>query len=93
MTFNSANLINTQIPSSSETTFQKEKCDKGWTHFNGNCYKLTEEELNWHESVKVCRQEDADLASIHSLAEQYFIRGKSNCFQYVKVFISPSIHS
>uniref|UniRef100_A0A668UTW0 Neurocan core protein n=1 Tax=Oreochromis aureus TaxID=47969 RepID=A0A668UTW0_OREAU len=54
-------------------------CDKGcehtWRKFHGHCYRYFTRRHTWEDAEKDCREHNGHLASIHSVAEQNFIRG------------------
>ena len=52
------------------------RCDSGWHKFNGACFSLQTEKLEWNASKTHCRElrEDSQLASIHSEAENNFVK-------------------
>uniref|UniRef100_A0A671PKU3 Lymphocyte antigen 75-like n=1 Tax=Sinocyclocheilus anshuiensis TaxID=1608454 RepID=A0A671PKU3_9TELE len=47
-------------------------CKEGWIGWKGFCYKLhsrTESKLSQHEALSMCRMDDSELASMHSLED------------------------
>ncbi|XP_048736074.2 macrophage mannose receptor 1-like isoform X1 [Ostrea edulis] len=51
-----------------------EKCDdEDFVRFNGSCYKINKTKTSFHQAQKICRQNDAELASIHSQEENIFL--------------------
>ena len=51
-------------------------CPESWVQFQGHCYYLVEDKYDMRECRAICRQkggEGADLASIHSQAENQFL--------------------
>ena len=52
-----------------------EGCEHGWRKFHGHCYRYFTRRHTWEDAEKDCREHSGHLASIHSLAEQNFIRG------------------
>ncbi|XP_033899686.3 secretory phospholipase A2 receptor isoform X1 [Acipenser ruthenus] len=44
-------------------------CSPGWFPHNKFCYKLQSQEQSWKDSLTVCRSSNADLISVHSLAD------------------------
>lgn len=48
-------------------------CDDGWLAHNGHCYSVTPEEQNWKESAQACADQEASLASLHSLSDMEFL--------------------
>lgn len=47
-----------------------------WKKFHGHCYRYFSRRHTWEDAEKDCREHSGHLASIHSLAEQKFVRGK-----------------
>ena len=52
------------------------QCPHGWKLFGASCYKFDERSTTWAEADKLCAQEGGRLASIHSKAEDDFIKSK-----------------
>ncbi|MGH0136656.1 UNVERIFIED_CONTAM: hypothetical protein FKN15_062119 [Acipenser sinensis] len=44
-------------------------CSPGWFPHNKFCYKLQSQEQSWKDSLTACRSSNADLISVHSLAD------------------------
>lgn len=53
-----------------------EGCDHTWRKFHGHCYRYFSRRHTWEDAEKDCREHNGHLASIHSPAEQSFIRGE-----------------
>ncbi|KAM9848914.1 neurocan core protein [Aulostomus maculatus] len=68
------------LPSYSGATCEKdtEGCEHTWKKFHGHCYRYFTRRHTWEDAEKDCREHSGHLASIHSLAEQNFIRGLSH---------------
>ncbi|XP_054645103.1 neurocan core protein isoform X2 [Dunckerocampus dactyliophorus] len=68
------------LPSYSGATCEKDTqgCDHAWRKFHGHCYRYFSRRHTWEDAEKVCREHSGHLASIHSSAEQNFIRGISH---------------
>ncbi|XP_061895062.1 neurocan core protein isoform X3 [Entelurus aequoreus] len=68
------------LPSYSGATCEKdtEGCDHAWRKFHGHCYRYFSRRHTWEDAEKDCREHSGHLASIHSPAEQNFIRGISH---------------
>uniref|UniRef100_UPI0037E84681 neurocan core protein-like n=1 Tax=Semicossyphus pulcher TaxID=241346 RepID=UPI0037E84681 len=68
------------LPSYGGATCEKdtEGCDHTWRKFHGHCYRYFSRRHTWEDAEKDCREHSGHLASIHSLAEQSFIRGLSH---------------
>lgn len=57
-----------------DTRYFSEKCDdEDFVRFNGSCYKINKTKTSFHQAQKICRQNDAELASIHSQEENIFL--------------------
>uniref|UniRef100_A0A672YYM4 Neurocan core protein n=1 Tax=Sphaeramia orbicularis TaxID=375764 RepID=A0A672YYM4_9TELE len=65
------------LPSYSGATCEKdtEGCEHTWRKFHGHCYRYFSRRHTWEDAEKDCREHSGHLASIHSAAEQNFIRG------------------
>ena len=50
-------------------------CKEGWVHYNDACYVSKKETLSWEEAEALCLSYGANLASVHSEAENAFILG------------------
>nr|XP_057928917.1 neurocan core protein isoform X3 [Doryrhamphus excisus]XP_057928918.1 neurocan core protein isoform X3 [Doryrhamphus excisus]XP_057928919.1 neurocan core protein isoform X3 [Doryrhamphus excisus]XP_057928920.1 neurocan core protein isoform X3 [Doryrhamphus excisus]XP_057928921.1 neurocan core protein isoform X3 [Doryrhamphus excisus]XP_057928922.1 neurocan core protein isoform X3 [Doryrhamphus excisus] len=68
------------LPSYSGATCEKDTqgCDHAWRKFHGHCYRYFSRRHTWEDAEKACREHSGHLASIHSPAEQHFIRGISH---------------
>ncbi|KAM9385282.1 neurocan core protein [Pholidichthys leucotaenia] len=68
------------LPSYGGATCEKdtEGCEHTWRKFHGHCYRYFSRRHTWEDAEKDCREHSGHLASIHSLAEQNFIRGLSH---------------
>ncbi|XP_011471889.1 neurocan core protein [Oryzias latipes] len=68
------------LPSYSGATCEKdtEGCEHSWRKFHGHCYRYFSRRHTWEDAEKDCREHSGHLASIHSEAEQNFIRGLSH---------------
>ncbi|XP_060890789.1 aggrecan core protein-like [Labrus mixtus] len=53
-------------------------CEHTWRKFHGHCYRHFSRRHTWEDAEKDCREHSGHLASIHSIAEQNFIRGLSH---------------
>ncbi|XP_053703948.1 neurocan core protein isoform X1 [Synchiropus splendidus] len=65
------------LPSYGGATCEKdtEGCEHMWRKFHGHCYRYFSRRHTWEDAEKDCREHSGHLASIHSMAEQNFIRG------------------
>uniref|UniRef100_H3D6N5 Neurocan core protein n=1 Tax=Tetraodon nigroviridis TaxID=99883 RepID=H3D6N5_TETNG len=68
------------LPSYGGATCEKdtEGCDHTWRKFHGHCYRYFSRRHTWEDAEKDCREHNGHLASIHSPAEQNFVRGLSH---------------
>uniref|UniRef100_A0A3Q2CHD0 Neurocan core protein n=1 Tax=Cyprinodon variegatus TaxID=28743 RepID=A0A3Q2CHD0_CYPVA len=68
------------LPSYGGATCEKdiEGCERSWRKFHGHCYRYFSRRHTWEDAEKDCREHSGHLASIHSAAEQNFIRGLSH---------------
>ncbi|XP_033936269.1 neurocan core protein isoform X2 [Pseudochaenichthys georgianus] len=68
------------LPSYGGATCEKdtEGCEHTWRKFHGHCYRYFSRRHTWEDAEKDCREHSGHLASVHSLAEQNFIRGLSH---------------
>lgn len=68
------------LPSYSGAACEKdtEGCEHSWRKFHGHCYRYFSRRHTWEDAEKDCREHSGHLASIHSAAEQNFIRGLSH---------------
>uniref|UniRef100_A0A665TEG0 Neurocan b n=1 Tax=Echeneis naucrates TaxID=173247 RepID=A0A665TEG0_ECHNA len=62
-------------PTPCSTPPDTEGCEHTWRKFHGHCYRYFTRRHTWEDAEKDCREHSGHLASIHSLAEQNFIRG------------------
>ncbi len=49
-------------------------CASGWTLFSGNCYLAVRIGATWPDADRDCKNRKGNLTSIHSAAENTFIR-------------------
>ncbi|KAM9832674.1 neurocan core protein [Neosynchiropus ocellatus] len=65
------------LPSYGGATCEKdtEGCEHMWRKFHGHCYRYFSRRHTWEDAEKDCREHSGHLASVHSFAEQNFIRG------------------
>ncbi|KAM6921141.1 neurocan core protein [Xenentodon cancila] len=68
------------LPSYGGATCEKdtEGCEHSWRKFHGHCYRYFSRRHTWEDAERDCREHSGHLASIHSAAEQNFIRGLSH---------------
>ncbi|KAM3624134.1 uncharacterized protein V6R79_019405 [Siganus canaliculatus] len=53
---------------------QRGGCPAFWFGFNGRCYRYFATRLSWADAELNCVSQGANLVSIHSLEEQYFVK-------------------
>ena len=51
------------------------KCDEGWRHYNGKCYKFETSSMTFQKSKEFCQQNNGMLTSILDENEQSFLVG------------------
>ncbi|XP_065145809.1 galactose-specific lectin nattectin-like [Paramisgurnus dabryanus] len=56
-----------------ESAPAKKKCPRGWTRFDGQCYKFFSQSVNWVTAEKNCRSIGAYLASVHDTEQNNFL--------------------
>ncbi|XP_061593750.1 aggrecan core protein [Cololabis saira] len=68
------------LPSYGGATCEKdtEGCEHSWRKFHGHCYRYFSRRHTWEDAERDCREHSGHLASIHSAAEQNFIRALSH---------------
>ncbi|KAJ8285794.1 hypothetical protein GJAV_G00031020 [Gymnothorax javanicus] len=52
---------------------QKGPCDEGWLFFEGSCYLLSSDRVEWQTAEKKCEEQKAHLLVINNANEQDFI--------------------
>nr|XP_030137280.3 aggrecan core protein isoform X1 [Taeniopygia guttata] len=65
------------------TTEDSEKCEEGWTKFQGHCYRHFEERETWMDAETRCRQHQAHLSSIITPEEQEFVNSHAQDYQWI----------
>uniref|UniRef100_A0A3B3Y9F3 C-type lectin domain-containing protein n=1 Tax=Poecilia mexicana TaxID=48701 RepID=A0A3B3Y9F3_9TELE len=53
---------------------QRGGCPPFWFGFNGRCYKYVSTLMTWADAEQHCVNQGANLVSIHSLAEENFVK-------------------
>jgi len=62
----------TTSPQETTTTIISD-CPSGWSEFQGHCYHLSNDHIDWRQAEEVCLSYGSHLASVHSGAEYDFI--------------------
>ncbi|KAM8830806.1 galactose-specific lectin nattectin-like [Synchiropus picturatus] len=64
------------------------RCEVGWSKFGCYCYKYYADPKTWVDGELACRDQDANLASIHSSKEHQFLRSlvKKSAGSYVRTW-------
>ncbi|XP_032437382.1 lactose-binding lectin l-2-like [Xiphophorus hellerii] len=57
-----------------EMKLQRGGCPPFWYSFNGRCYKYVATLMTWADAEQHCVNQGANLVSIHSLAEENFVK-------------------
>jgi hypothetical protein len=76
-TTSAASTTSTTVTTTTTTTTTVtpgNSCPSGWQEFEGHCYLAEDNRLTWAEAEKDCTNKGGHLASVHSAAENIFIR-------------------
>ncbi|XP_068563296.1 ladderlectin-like [Cebidichthys violaceus] len=57
-----------------QALLQDNNCPMFWSSFNNRCFKYVATRMTWVDAERHCVSEGANLASIHSLEEQNFVK-------------------
>uniref|UniRef100_A0A3Q2QRK3 Hepatic lectin-like n=1 Tax=Fundulus heteroclitus TaxID=8078 RepID=A0A3Q2QRK3_FUNHE len=68
------NALRRKLPGAEDEAF----CEDGWVRFDGTCYYFSTNRLSWEESRKSCREPGAELVTVDTREEQYFLRSVLN---------------
>ncbi|XP_007547868.1 ladderlectin-like, partial [Poecilia formosa] len=64
-----------EVPSDrQEMKLQRGSCPQLWFGFNERCYKYVPTLMTWADAEQHCVNQGANLVSIHSLAEENFVK-------------------
>ena len=67
------------------------KCSQGWTYFNDNCYKLSDNTMNQSDAVAYCKSLSSSLLEIETDFEfewvQTFVDQNNVSTVWVKIFL------
>uniref|UniRef100_UPI0037E76FB3 lactose-binding lectin l-2-like n=1 Tax=Semicossyphus pulcher TaxID=241346 RepID=UPI0037E76FB3 len=63
---------------------QRGGCPMFWYNFNGRCYKYISSRLSWADAELYCVSQRANLVSIHSLAENNFVKNLIKNFDHTE---------
>ncbi|XP_014831463.1 PREDICTED: type-2 ice-structuring protein-like isoform X2 [Poecilia mexicana] len=67
-------------------------CPRGWTGFNGRCFRYIPQPMSWARAEKNCQSMKANLASVHNMEEYHEIQRLiiSASHEYKKTWIGGS---
>ncbi|XP_061594624.1 aggrecan core protein-like isoform X2 [Cololabis saira] len=63
--------------------FDEQRCEDGWTKFQGNCYLHISDRKEWQDAEQHCRELKAHLVSIITPEEQQFVNSNSQDYQWI----------
>ncbi|XP_053190401.1 ladderlectin-like [Scomber japonicus] len=61
---------------------QRGNCPMFWYSFNSRCYKYVATSVTWADAEFHCRSQKANLVSIHSMAEEKFVKSLIKNYDY-----------
>ncbi|XP_036073141.1 aggrecan core protein isoform X2 [Oryzias melastigma] len=61
----------------------EQRCDDGWTKFQGNCYLHVSKRETWLGAEQHCRSLNAHLVSIITPEEQQFVNANARAYQWI----------
>ncbi|XP_056134776.1 aggrecan core protein-like [Lampris incognitus] len=61
----------------------EQRCEEGWTKFQGNCYLHFSERQTWLDAEQRCRDLNAHLVSIVTPEEQHFVNLNAQDYQWI----------
>ncbi|XP_027869581.1 aggrecan core protein-like isoform X2 [Xiphophorus couchianus] len=62
---------------------EEQRCEDGWTKFQGNCYLPVSDRAEWLEAEQRCRHLNAHLVSIITPEEQQFVSVNAQDYQWI----------
>nr|QEM40460.1 aggrecan [Kogia sima] len=58
-------------------------CEKGWTKFQGHCYRHFPDRATWVDAEGQCRKQQSHLSSIVTPEEQEFVNNNAQDYQWI----------
>ncbi|XP_057578508.1 aggrecan core protein [Hippopotamus amphibius kiboko] len=58
-------------------------CEKGWTKFQGHCYRHFPDRATWVDAESQCRKQQSHLSSIVTPEEQEFVNNNAQDYQWI----------
>ncbi|XP_028407714.1 uncharacterized protein LOC114530304 [Dendronephthya gigantea] len=65
---------------STNNEFDRGECEKDWFKFDGKCFQLTREIMNYNLADKHCQSLESALANIETMEQNTFVRNLANNF-------------
>ncbi|XP_068580400.1 brevican core protein-like [Cebidichthys violaceus] len=70
-------------PPTAATVKDEQRCEDGWTKFQGNCYLIISKREMWLDAEQRCRDLNAHLVSIITPEEQDFVNSNGQDYQWI----------
>ncbi|KAM6942960.1 aggrecan core protein-like [Xenentodon cancila] len=61
----------------------EQRCEDGWTKFQGNCYLHVSDREEWLDAEQRCRDLNAHLVSINTPEEQHFVNSNAQDYHWI----------